>query len=47
MSPLASWILIAAITTGVFVLTMGLYLFDLERENKSLKRELDLAQPPF
>jgi hypothetical protein len=47
MSPLASWILIASLITGVFILTMGLYLFDLERENKSLKRELAEVQPPF
>jgi hypothetical protein len=47
MSPLASWILIASLTTGVFILTMGLYLFDLERENKNLKRELAEVQPPF
>jgi hypothetical protein len=39
--------MMASIITFVFIFTMGLYLIALERENKSLKRELDQAQPPF
>jgi uncharacterized protein YxeA len=47
MSPLSSWILIAVILIGSMMVTLTFYALELERENKYLKRELDLAQPPF